>query len=223
MTDPEKPKTLLEALLAVQKEVPYLRLGKDSKGQVAGNRDYRYLSLDKLMDEVLPLLSRHGLVWVTMPGQDDNGRPVLDYMLVKSTHTDAKPEQIRGRMPLMLDKPTSQALGSAITYARRYSLASVLGLTPDEDDDGAEASKPAAAPQRASEAKTAKLSETDRILTDEEQNLLAEAVRKADQKLGLLLASEGVEDVDQLTVQKGRNIFRKLDTSLEGGPKGTAV
>ena len=32
---------------------------------------------------------------------------------------------------------SSQALGSAITYARRYSLYSALGIYPDKDDDGA--------------------------------------------------------------------------------------
>jgi hypothetical protein len=29
-----------------------------------------------------------------------------------------------------------QAMGSAITYARRYALGSILGLNIDEDDDG---------------------------------------------------------------------------------------
>lgn len=37
------------------------------------------------------------------------------------------------------DKDTPQALGSAITYVRRYALAAVVGVAP-EDDDGNEAS-----------------------------------------------------------------------------------
>ena len=40
-------------------------------------------------------------------------------------------------MPLYLpEHPTSQTLGSAITYARRYALTAVLNLVADEDDDG---------------------------------------------------------------------------------------
>ena len=35
-----------------------------------------------------------------------------------------------------------QALGSAITYAKRYALVSIFALNIDDDDDGNEASKP---------------------------------------------------------------------------------
>ena len=38
-------------------------------------------------------------------------------------------------------KANSQAVGSAITYAKRYTLQSLYGL-PSEDDDGEKASKP---------------------------------------------------------------------------------
>ena len=44
--------------------------------------------------------------------------------------------------PLFLkaDKATAQGMGSAITYARRYSLSSAFGIASDVDDDGNEAS-----------------------------------------------------------------------------------
>lgn len=35
----------------------------------------------------------------------------------------------------------AQEMGSAITYARRYSLAAMVGVAPEEDDDGNEAQK----------------------------------------------------------------------------------
>ena len=38
-------------------------------------------------------------------------------------------------MPLILAKQDMQALGSAITYARRYAWAAALGIAADEDDD----------------------------------------------------------------------------------------
>jgi hypothetical protein len=43
---------------------------------------------------------------------------------------------------LPMTKQDPQAAGSAITYARRYSLQSIAGI-PSEDDDGNYASKPA--------------------------------------------------------------------------------
>lgn len=48
---------------------------------------------------------------------------------------------ISSEMKLLVDKPTMQGLGSAITYGRRYSLSSMLNLHSDEDDDGNEAAK----------------------------------------------------------------------------------
>lgn len=46
-----------------------------------------------------------------------------------------------GIVSIMPSKRDPQGFGSAITYARRYSLQSALGI-PTEDDDGNEASKP---------------------------------------------------------------------------------
>lgn len=34
------------------------------------------------------------------------------------------------------DKPNAQGIGSAITYARRYSLCAIFGIFADDDDDG---------------------------------------------------------------------------------------
>lgn len=54
---------------------------------------------------------------------------------------------------LPVEKGTAQAVGSAISYARRYSLASFLGLSSGmDDDDGVAASKVAATKPSPSEA-----------------------------------------------------------------------
>jgi hypothetical protein len=57
---------------------------------------------------------------------------VLAYRLVHAATGDA----LEGSMPLMLKSADPQGQGSALTYARRYSIMAVLGLVPDEDDDG---------------------------------------------------------------------------------------
>lgn len=43
---------------------------------------------------------------------------------------------VRAVMPLKLERDNMQALGSALTYARRYALASLVGVAVDEEDDG---------------------------------------------------------------------------------------
>lgn len=52
-------------------------------------------------------------------------------------------EKVHSELPLILTKDDMQQLGSAITYARRYGLATVVGVISDEDDDGNVASAPA--------------------------------------------------------------------------------
>jgi hypothetical protein len=128
--------SLAAALLAFQAEAP--TLSKNAAGQV-GSRNYKYVDLHSIVETITPLLAKHGLTWTTRPtGTHD--APTLTYELLWSwrdpdgqTGSDA----IAGEMPLYLpEHPTSQTLGSAITYARRYALTAVLNLVADEDDDG---------------------------------------------------------------------------------------
>jgi hypothetical protein len=130
-------KTLAEALLGFQGEAGDLQLGKDAQGQV-GSQKYKYLTLDKLMDAVRPTLTRHGLVWATLPGRDDTGSPALHFRLIHA----ASKEELAGAMPLMMTQEDPQRQGSALTYARRYSVSAVLGVVADDDDDAASATAP---------------------------------------------------------------------------------
>jgi hypothetical protein len=132
--------SLAAALLAFQAEAP--TLSKNAAGQV-GSRNYKYVDLHSIVETITPLLAKHGLTWTTRPtGTHD--APTLTYELLwegdgseVATDDTLPREAIAGEMPLYLpEHPTSQTLGSAITYARRYALTAVLNLVADEDDDG---------------------------------------------------------------------------------------
>jgi hypothetical protein len=126
VSEPEKP-TLAGALLKLQDKAPTLT--KDKTGQYQN----KYVTLDTIVEKIGPLLVDNGLVWTTRPSGTAEA-PTLVYELI---HCESG-EAIAGEMPLMIgEHPTSQALGSAITYARRYALTAVLNLVADEDDDGA--------------------------------------------------------------------------------------
>jgi hypothetical protein len=118
--------SLMTALLAVQAEAP-----KIAKNAENPHFKSKFASLDDVMEEIGPILTRHGLVWLTLPGRVD-GEPVLSYRLVHA----ATGEAIEGAMPLMLKTADPQGQGSALTYARRYSIMAVLGLVTGDDDDG---------------------------------------------------------------------------------------
>jgi ERF superfamily len=122
----EQTPGLLNAMLAVQAEAPTLR--KDAVNPAFRSK---YTPLDTIVETIGPLLTKHELVWTTLPVAGENG-PALFYRLA---HVPTG-ETLDGTMPLLLGKADSQGLGSAITYARRYSLCAVLNLVADEDDDG---------------------------------------------------------------------------------------
>jgi hypothetical protein len=130
----EKSETkLYEALHAVQAELPTLQ--KDAINPHFGNS---YITLKELMSKLLPILNGHGLVVLQLPTVVSPGVPGL-----RTVITHAKSGQtLSEAMPLVLGKQDPQGQGSALTYARRYSLMSILGLVADEDDDGNAGSAP---------------------------------------------------------------------------------
>lgn len=148
MRQSESISKLAVALIAVQSEVR--GVAKDSK-----NPDYKssYASLDAIIAEVRPVLTRNGLAVVqgaTTPHSDENGRiaaVAVETMLVHSSgewlsNTAIMP--VVGRMLKGGGRADAdpQSGGSALTYGRRYGLAALLCLAADEDDDAQAASSP---------------------------------------------------------------------------------
>jgi len=103
----------------------------------------KYATLPGVLQSVRPLLAKHKLAVCQTPELHD-GKLVLKTRLLH-----AEGESIESVMPLP-ESANMQALGSALTYARRYALTCVLGCAGDEDDDGNEASKPSAKTAKAS-------------------------------------------------------------------------
>lgn len=128
--------TLTAALAAVQADLPVV--GKDQKATVKsdkGSYTYKYANLAAVTAAILPLLSKNGLAWTTLPTFDDGGRFVLRYEL---RHVCG--ESLTGSYPLP-NTSRPQEMGSAITYARRYALCAATGVAPEEDDDNASAAE----------------------------------------------------------------------------------
>lgn len=85
------------------------------------------------MGEILPLLSEQEVVIIQSPTITDGIRGLRTILIHAPSGT-----QFEDTMALT-GKEDPQGQGSAITYARRYALMSILGLVADEDDDGSEA------------------------------------------------------------------------------------
>ena len=95
----------------------------------------QYADLTAVWDACREALAKNKIAVIQAPRYDD-GRLILHTTLAHSSG-----EQISGTFPVTPVQNTPQGLGSALTYARRYSLASMVGVAPEgEDDDGNAAS-----------------------------------------------------------------------------------
>ena len=103
----------------------------------------RYASLDAILDAVRPVLKKHGLA-ISQEPLSDEGRVGVTTRIIHSSG-----ESTTSTLLLPVQQSTAQGYGSALTYARRYSLASVLGIAADDDDDGEVASSPPRKPTAA--------------------------------------------------------------------------
>jgi hypothetical protein len=97
----------------------------------------RYATLASVWDAIRGPLSQHGLSVSQVLESPENGVGVAVRTML--LHTSGQWIASRYVMPIG-DKLTPQAIGSAITYARRYALSAIVGIAPDDDDDGNAAS-----------------------------------------------------------------------------------
>jgi len=141
LADELTPKPALAAALsAFQAEMP--RVVKANRADIVPREgraySYDYADLGAMTETVLPLLSKHGLAWLAKPTWLRLGESISFVLVYKLMHKSG--EQEVGIWPLPdPSRARPQDLGSAITYARRYSFQALTGVAPAEDDDGAAA------------------------------------------------------------------------------------
>lgn len=104
----------------------------------------KYADLSSVWAACRDQLTAHGLSVVQFPGEMVDNRMTMTTQL---SHESG--EWMRGTLSIPLTKTDAQGYGSAVTYARRYALAAVVGVCP-EDDDGNAASRPADRREQAS-------------------------------------------------------------------------
>ena len=183
---------LAKALASFQAEVK-------NPPNTADNPFYKskYAPLQDVLNVVRPLLSKHGLSILQIPSSDGETVSVTTLLMHSSgewIQTD----------PLVLktDKPTAQGAGSAITYARRYSLSAVLGISSEDDDDGNIA--------------TGTKHETNNLITKSQKQTIAAIMKKKN-----IAAKDGKEMIDlrygktdssQLTKKEASDLIEFLNS-----------
>lgn len=124
----ENKSNIYTKILAVQSEIGTLKKDKDNPYFKS-----KYLDINGIIEQLLPLLQKHKLC-VTQPLSSLDGKPAI-MTVVSDTESDA---EVISKTPLP-ETAKAQDMGSAVTYLRRYSLQSFF-LLQAEDDDGNSAS-----------------------------------------------------------------------------------
>lgn len=123
MTHSESIKEIATALAKAQGALKHAVF--DSKNPHFKNE---YASLSSYIDAARLPLTDNSLA-ITQTLKISPAGPILITTLMH-----ASGEWLAGEMPLFVSKNDMQGLGSAITYARRYGFAAILGMTQDDDD-----------------------------------------------------------------------------------------
>lgn len=125
MNKSENIDQLANALSLFQGEV--IDANKDRKGY-----NYKYSDLSQILEIARPLMSKHGLSITQFPGNANNKVTVESVLMHKSGQWMSS--IIEMSVPEQKGMNLAQAAGSIITYARRYSLASIIGITQSDND-----------------------------------------------------------------------------------------
>lgn len=102
----------------------------------AGKKTYKYLNLATILKTIKPVFEKHGLAFSQRVTFDNTGEARQVIGTVETIIFDDKEQMVACSYPFFVTGDPQQ-VGSAITYARRYSLYAMLGIFPDKDDDGA--------------------------------------------------------------------------------------
>jgi len=149
MNTSEQIDQIASALAMAQGEFP--KIAKNKHASVNGvskasgkeySIGYNYADIADVISAIAPVLSKHGIAFIQPTVMMDSGMFVCTRLIHKSG------QWIESLYPVCGVSGDHQKMGGALTYARRYSLCSSVGVAADEDVDGEGAEQPAPPPRR---------------------------------------------------------------------------
>lgn len=97
----------------------------------------KYVPLENVVEAITESASKNGLSFTQLPSSDEAGNVTVGTLVMHSSGEWIEYDPIKMK-PVKNDP---QSIGSAITYAKRYALSAIFGITSDQDDDGNEATQ----------------------------------------------------------------------------------
>ena len=117
-------------------------MGHAAKDAVNPHFRSKYANLASIIDACRGALTKNAIAVIQSPAMDRENRTVS--VTTRLVHSSG--QWVEGELEAEVAKTDPQAIGSAITYLRRYGLAALTSVASD-DDDGAAAVAPTARPR----------------------------------------------------------------------------
>lgn len=136
MKHSENINEIFAALAKAQAKIKPVK--KDGSNPHLGNK---YTTLDAIIDAIKTPLSENGISFLQPLGTDERGL-ILETWLTHSSGQYLMSDVVVSPMSGNRGVNEMQALGSSLTYLKRYTLAALLGIASDDDDDGNRAEPP---------------------------------------------------------------------------------
>ncbi len=154
----------------------------------------KYADIAAVVEAIKPALIKHGLFFT------QRNQPSTDGVTVETVLHHASGEQMNlGSLFVPANKQDAQAFGSALTYARRYSLMTAFGV-PAEDDDGNAASRSTPPPSQVSTAP----------ITDEQRDLIQTLAPVAGKTVQGICEAYRIKSLKELTFAQGESILGRI-------------
>ena len=128
----EATNEVLSALVKAKSQI-----GSITKGSANPFFKSKYADLSAILNTVEPVLQEFNLAVIQPVVNIDSS----SFIATTFIHESGQYVSILGSELVAAKQNDPQAMGSAITYARRYSISSALSLNSESDDDGERAMK----------------------------------------------------------------------------------
>ena len=144
------PANIFEALARAQSEFPTIKKSKTAEvysKRTNAKYTYQYAPFDEMLEAVRGPLNRHGLYLWHEITTEKMERPspashdlqydaALAVQFVEAVLVYRDGAELRsGKLPIPDFFGDMQAMGSGLSYGRRYTTQSLLGICPEDDDD----------------------------------------------------------------------------------------
>lgn len=171
----------------------------------------KYVTLEGVIAAIKTGSKDTGLSYIQIPQSSDKS------VGVKTVITHSKGEFLEfDTFTLPVEKNTAQSAGSALTYARRYSLSAAFGISSDVDDDGNAASGNSSDKKPYAKQKQSKPAPITKVQINEIKDKAHRLAEKNASEVGIVYEGLNITDVSSLTKVYADECIATLNNWLGG-------